>query len=119
MVCLVLVLYQNSNHMKPGSLVVCVDDVFTPDCKTKFDVLPVRGKLYVVREIIPNKFERNGPDGVALEEVRGILWTYYSYNGVRITEEVHFKMKRFVEVLPPMDVEALLEQPCEDLVLLD
>jgi hypothetical protein len=36
--------------------------------------------------------------------------TITSYFGVRMNIEAHFKMKRFREVLPPMDIEAMLEE---------
>lgn len=48
--------------MKPGSIVLCVDDSnWWDDIMEYFDKLPVKGELYTVRMIIPNRSEADCP----------------------------------------------------------
>ena len=96
--------------MEKGSIVLCVDDILHPYWRSRFSKPLVRNHYYVVRDIIPNFEVENGPPGVAVEEIRGPMVTITSYFGVRMNIEAHFKMKRFREVLPPMDIEAMLEE---------
>lgn len=100
--------------MKPGSLVICVDDKISPEKQSMLSKRLVLNQLYVVREILHNYDVRNGPPGVAVEEIRGQLVTFTAYTGQEITIEVHFKMKRFREVLPPISLEEVLEQTCKE-----
>ena len=91
--------------MEAGSIVVCVDDGnWWYDIAKYFKVLPVKGQLYTVRMIIPNMVDPNGPPGVALEEIRGVIDTVKTYTGQIREVEVHFKIKRFKEVLPPENI---------------
>lgn len=102
--------HSKPNNMKPGSLLICVNDVFNSDDQSYFNApLPVKNKLYVLRALIPNESVENGPDGVALEEIYGKLSTFKNYAGRWVTIEQSFKMVRFKEVLPPLDVRALIE----------
>ena len=88
-----------------GSIVVCVDDGnWWYDIMEYFKVLPVKGQLYTVRMIIPNMEDPNGPPGVALEEIYGKIDTIKTYAGEIRDVEVHFKIKRFQEVLPPVTI---------------
>jgi hypothetical protein len=103
-----------TTHMKPGSIVMCVDDVFRTENIFKLSGLPVRNRLYTVREILPNYEVRNGPPGVVLEEFYGKPVTFKSYAGVIVTVEVHFRMNRFREVLPPMEMEELNALLCPE-----
>ncbi|MFM1745373.1 MAG: hypothetical protein RLZZ630_1310 [Bacteroidota bacterium] len=100
--------------MKPGSIVTCVDDVFRPESRINLSGLPVRDRLYMVRNILPNYEVRNGPPGVLLEEFYGKPVTFKSYTGAMMTVEVHFRMNRFREVLPPMELEELNELLCPE-----
>ena len=109
-----LQIIQKTMPMKPGSLVICVDDKLSPRFKPLFSKQLVKNQLYVVREIIHNYDVRNGPPGVALEEIRGLQVTFKAYTGQQVTIEVHFKMKRFKEVLPPISLEEVLEQVCTE-----
>ena len=91
--------------MEIGSIVVCVDDGnWWYDIMEYFKVLPVKGKLFTVRMIIPNMKDPNGPPGVALEEIYGKIDTINTYAGEIRDVEVHFKIKRFQEVLPPENI---------------
>lgn len=100
--------------MKPGSLLVCVNDVFDYDDQSYFYApLPVKNKLYVLRALIPNESVANGPEGVALEEIYGKLSTFKNYAGRLVTIELSFKMVRFKEVLPPMDIAAIIAEESE------
>ena len=97
--------------MKAGSIVVCIDDGnWWYDIEKYFKVLPVKGQLYTVRMIIPNMGDPNGPPGVALEEILGVIDTVKTYTGEIREVEVHFNIKRFQEVLPPesISIESLL-----------
>jgi hypothetical protein len=95
--------------MKTGSIIICVDDNFNKFAVKKFTALPVRNRCYVVRELIPNIEYANGPPGIALEEIQGNYEKRISYTGAIITLEISFKMKRFREVLPPMQLEDVIE----------
>ena len=98
--------------METGSIVVCVDDGnWWYDIAKYFKVLPVKGQLYTVRMIIPNMVDPNGPPGVALEEIRGVIDTVKTYTGQIREVEVHFKIRRFQEVLPPekISIEDFIE----------
>ena len=98
--------------MEAGSIVVCVDDGnWWYDISKYFKVLPVKGQLYTVRMIIPNMVDPNGPPGVALEEIRGVIDTVKTYTGQIREVEVHFKIRRFQEVLTPekISIEDFIE----------
>jgi hypothetical protein len=98
--------------MKPGSLLICVDDQFPFNAAAHFTSLPVKNKVYVLRALIPNK-DPGGPDGVALEEIWGLISTFTSSTGQEVTIEISFKMIRFKEVLPPMDIAAIITEESE------
>lgn len=38
---------------EPGARVVCVDGKFPPDIRDFFNALPVQGREYVVRDLVP------------------------------------------------------------------
>jgi len=97
-------------RMKPGSIVRCVDDTHWREHAYKdFPTLPIREGLYTVRRIIPNIVLPNGPPGVALEEIRGAWAIFATYRGDTVYEEYHFRMNRFVEILPPIRLQEFLE----------
>ena len=91
--------------MQKGSIVVCIDDQnWHHDVVKYFKLLPVKGALYIVRFIYPNLHYADGPLGVALEEIRGDIDTIKAYNGEFWEIEIHFKISRFKEVLPPQKI---------------
>jgi len=97
--------------MKPGSIVRCIDDSNWRELAHQdFPRLPVKDALYTIRRIIPNIIQRDGPTGVALEEIRGVWDTFQTYEGTYVYEECHFRLNRFEEVLPPQSIESLLEE---------
>ena len=104
--------------MKPGSIVRCVDDTdWDKYALQYFPSLPVKGGIYTVRRIIANLESSIGPPGVALEEIRGnwdFLPTYYR---TTVYEEIHFRMNRFKEVLPPVSLNSLLDEIVEQPLL--
>lgn len=80
--------------MKPGSLVVCIDNRRFTNA-----IPPAMDKVYTVRDIVPALFRT----GIRLEEIINdvhpdlrLEWAY---------DAVHFR-----EVLPPMDVLAEIEK---------
>lgn len=100
--------------MKPGSIVVCIDATFTPEANSAFSSLPVKNGLYTVREVIPHPKQKNGPPGLALEEIIGRREKLYNYEGRLVEVEVTFKIIRFKEVLPPMAIEEFMARLCPD-----
>jgi hypothetical protein len=97
--------------MKPGSIVVCIDDTGWDEHVSKdFPFLPVKNRRYTVRRIIPHFIDPNIPDGVALEEIRGNWDFFKTYNGTIVYEEYHFRMNRFIEV---EDSELIKEEELE------
>ena len=91
--------------MQKGSIVVCIDDGnWWSDSMEYFNKLPVKGELYTVREFFPNCIDPNGPPGVALEEIIGKFDEVLMYSGHLIKMELHFKISRFKEVLPPQTI---------------
>lgn len=85
--------------MKVGSLVVCINDDFLVNDITIH--LPVKGILYIVRDIRAHLFSMY----ITLEEIvnepRRYKDGYY---------EPAFNVKAFREVQPPMDLTELLEE---------
>ena len=98
--------------MKPGSIVICINDIFLE--RKHLPILPVRNRLYTIREVIPCLEVRNGSPGVTLEEIYGEPVTFESYTGMIVTIEKHFKIERFREVVPPMDLKVLSEILCPE-----
>lgn len=85
--------------MKPGSIIVCIDDTGWDEHVYKdFPCLPVKNRQYTVRRIIPHFIDPSIPDGVALEEIRGNWDLFKTYYGTIVYEEYHFRMNRFKEV---------------------
>ena len=104
--------------MQVGSYVVCINDSnWDKLAYKKLSELPVKGKVYPIRRIIPN-FDTTGiiEDGVALEGIFGD-WDIYTLKGnIKKFEEFHFIISRFREIENPLLVEDVLEE--EDLLCL-
>lgn len=91
--------------MQKGSIVVCIDDGnWWSDSMEYFNKLPVKGELYTIREFFPNCIDPNGQPGVALEEIIGKFDEVLMHTGQLIKMELHFKISRFKEVLPPQTI---------------
>lgn len=53
-----------------GQKVVCVDDAFPPDIRDYFNALPVKNRVYTVRDIVPGQdWKLNGTCAVMLQEL--------------------------------------------------
>ena len=90
--------------MKPGSVVLCVDDSDWDEYARKdFSELPISGRLYTVRSVIPNIIDPSGPDGIALAEIFGSWHFFDHYNSKTVFEECHFRKNRFLEIIPLLD----------------
>jgi len=89
--------------MQKGSIVVCINDNFTADNITMFNKMPVKGELYMIREVMIGDHAREEL-GVTLEDIYGKI-IKYSYKGVSKEVEYHFVMHRFKEVLPPIEIK--------------
>jgi len=92
--------------MKPGSLVICIDDTnWCNKAFVSFDKLPVQGKVYEVRQIFDNIETPESPEmGVALCEIQGTFGIFQRYDGVWVYLERHFRIERFQELLPPIEI---------------
>ncbi len=99
--------------MQPSSVVVCVNDVLSDSFLKKFDKRLLKGELYVVREVIPDCFNPYEEPGISLEEIRGETTRIKCHDGKVRSVEYHFFMHRFVEVVPPINIEEelLLDVP--------
>ncbi len=97
--------------MKVGSLIVCVDDSnWASYAHRVIDKLPVKGKIYQVRRIfIPKDWGLPGL-GVALEGISGRYILYETSSGSKQYCECHFRMTRFVEILPPLEISEFAEE---------
>ncbi len=91
--------------MQKSSIVICLDDNFSPSQISMFDKLPVKGELYMVREIMPALFGPTDKPGLTLEGIHGKLVTYRDSEGGLHSIEFHFIIERFKEVVPPFDLE--------------
>jgi hypothetical protein len=94
--------------MKVGSLIECVNGVFSEDSHQWIPNRPVRGQHYIVRAI----FEIRGTVGLHLEEVINppILSKAGKWN------EPTFKMERFREI---EGLDEAIEQLLEESLLVD
>ena len=90
--------------MKPGSVFLCVDDSNWDEYARKdFSELPIPGRLYTVRRVIPNIIDPSGPDGIALAEIFGSWHFFDHFNGKTVFEECHFRKNRFLEIISLQD----------------
>ena len=101
--------------MQLGSYVVCINDSnWDKLAYKKLSELPVKGKIYRIRRVIPNFDTHCNEDGVALEGIFGD-WDIYTLKGnIKIFEEFHFIISRFKEIDNPTLVEDVKEE--EDLL---
>ena len=97
--------------MQVGSYVVCVNDSnWNKLAYVKLSELPVKGKVYRIRRVIPNFDTDCNEDGVALEGIFGD-WNIYTLRGnIKNFEEFHFIISRFKEIEDPTIVEDVLEE---------
>ncbi len=55
---------------EPGQRVVCVDDSFPDGIRDIFNALPVKGRTYTVRDIVPGwNFKLNEEPAIYIEEL--------------------------------------------------
>ena len=95
--------------MKVGSKVICIDDSnWAANAAMFCDKLPVKGRCYIVRRIIPDFTKKNGAPGIALHGIYA-KWDFWkNIHGQDVYEEAHFRMNRFREV-DDDEIEQLLE----------
>ncbi len=97
------------NTMKPGSIVICVDDGNWDEVAyTTFNKLPQLHHIYTVRQIFENTERADGPPGVAVEGIHGKFMVVDTWQGTIVSMEAHFRMTRFEELLPPLEEAAAL-----------
>lgn len=89
--------------MEAGTFVLCIDDSnWDPLAFVKMSSLPVKGKVYQVRRVIPDFTSKCGNAGIALEGIYGDWSIFTSYNNQSVFEEYHFRMNRFREIETPI-----------------
>ena len=91
--------------MTSGSKVVCVDDRFHPDILSFYNALPIKDRIYVVRDIGIGI----GINGEAGEIVEIVVYLDGLNNPVSTTPphpERGFNAERFREIEPPAEIEA-------------
>lgn len=99
--------------MQKSSIVICINDTFLSNEIGMYNKLPVKGQLYMVRDIIPGYCYPADKPGITVEEIYGKIITYKCFDGVIRDVEFHFIMDRFIEVLPPVSLELLLPEEVE------
>ena len=93
--------------MDIGSIVECVDDVFSPVQMEMITNRPKHGNYYMVREII--EFEDNKV-GLLLEEIHNIKIISPRYGKV----EPNFSIERFKEIEGLPSIEEILKEVFEE-----
>ena len=102
--------------MQKGSIVAYVNDNFTAANISMFNKMPVKGELYMVREMVIIGTSNKRP-GVRLEEIYGKV-IFFRWNGASGYTEFHFKQDRFIEVLAPIEIKiGALKENIETIVI--
>ena len=88
--------------MRQGSKVVCIDDGFSPEIASFYNHLPIKDRIYVVRDI---------GIGVGINGEPGEIVVYLDgLTNPSSTTPPHpergFNAERFREIEPPAEVEA-------------
>lgn len=82
--------------MKAGDYVICIDDSnWNEEVFERFNTIPVAGRVYQIRRVIPHWSIKNGPDGLALAGIFGDWDIFETFDGREIYEEYHFRQDRF------------------------
>jgi hypothetical protein len=82
--------------MKPGATVICIDDAFEPALLLRLQAVPVYGKTYVVRDLVPDPLGKRRP-GLTLEGLENPR-AWMPCKGGMVMMEYHFREDRFVVV---------------------
>jgi len=93
---------KEEGQMRQGSKVVCIDDGFSPEIASFYDHLPIKDRIYLVRDM---------GIGVGINGEAGEIVVYLDglNNPVSTTPphpERGFNAERFREIEPPAKVEA-------------
>lgn len=76
---------------EPGQKVICINDKFPEGIRDYYNALPVKGKQYVVRDLVPgNSFSGQETPAVYLEELHNLP----NQHGI----EPGFQCHRFAEI---------------------
>lgn len=85
--------------MEKGSWVVCVDDSnWNPEVFNKMSLVPEKGVIYQVREVMPPIPGLTDEFGIKLEESRGESDLFSAHDGRCYWIEYHFRAERFREL---------------------
>jgi hypothetical protein len=82
--------------MKPGTTVICIDDVFEQALLTRLQAAPVYGRTYIVRDLVPDPLGKR-PTGVTLEGLENPR-AWMPCKGGLVMMEYHFRKDRFIAV---------------------
>lgn len=101
--------------MKAGDYIICIDDKnWSIEVDLYFDTLPVKNQVYRIRRVIPNIEIKNGPAGLALENIFGAWDIFETYDGRNVFEEYHFRMNRF-RIMDQADLTDVILQTLKNL----
>lgn len=97
--------------MQAGSYVVCINDTnWDAIAYVLLPELPVKGRVYKVRRVIPNFDDNSSEDGIALEGIYGEWRIFNTYYGTQVYEEFHFRMSRFREIENPIVIDEVTDE---------
>jgi hypothetical protein len=93
--------------MKPGTTVICIDDVFEQALLTRLQAAPIYGKTYIVRDLVPDPLGKRAP-GLTLEGLENPR-AWMPCKGGLVMMEYHFRKDRFIAVDAAEAVVEILE----------
>jgi hypothetical protein len=83
----------NQQYMKPGSIVVCVNDQFSEEAKERLNVFPKKGYSYKIKALVPDPMGNHAP-GLVLEGLSNPIGWVACKSGL-VLVEYSFKADRF------------------------
>lgn len=104
--------------MKPGSLVVCVDDTnWHPNAFKYMSGLPVKGRVYQISKMKKSVLGPDEPDAVSLVGFTGRWVLYEDHKKQIVYVECSFRQYRFAEIMPPItDTEEVEDEEMMEMV---
>jgi hypothetical protein len=97
--------------MKPGSLAVCINDLFSPVVIRIIPNRPKKGKIYTIRQLVTHEY--NGKTGLLLEEIVNEPILLPNLEGMF---EPSFDINRFVPLDSPIEIDEIVNEIWEEKV---
>lgn len=91
--------------MKPGELVICINDTFAPEVIRIIPFRPKRGKIYTIRQLVYHNI--NNKTGLLLEEIVNDPILLPNLSGLF---EPSFDVNRFVPIDTPVEIDELVNE---------